>query len=118
MVVGMGIVALSIDARSLKGKRSVVRQVTGRTSHRFNVGIAEVGAMDAHARADIGFTVVSNERAHADRMIASVFEYIEGLGVATVIERRSELVHFGGGSTERADLVGDWADFEEPEVLP
>lgn len=111
MIVGTGRVALQLNAHSLKAKRSVVRKIIERTAHRFNVSIAEVGSLDTHHRAELGFSVVSNEGAHADSMVSAIFEYIEGLGVAPVSERRSERVHIGTPAVDERGALGRWAEF-------
>lgn len=61
---------------SLKDKRRVIKSITGRVSAKFNVAIAEVDNEDAWQRATIGICCVSNNRRHADEVIARVVEFI------------------------------------------
>ena len=113
MVVGTGRVVLSLETRSLKGKRSVVRKVIERTAHRFNVSIAEVASMDSHHRAEIGFAVVSNDGRHAESMVSGIRAFIEDVGVGPVVGQHSERVHVGTmqGADLGAGTMKGWADF-------
>jgi uncharacterized protein len=95
MVVGVCRITLSLPGNSsLKGKRSVVRRVLDRTQARFNVSIAEVGALDAHQRAILGLAVISNDGRHANAMVDTIVSFIEDQG-APVFDRQTELVHLG-----------------------
>lgn len=98
MVVGVLRVDLSIPGnRSLKGKRSVVRKVLDRVRNRFQVSAAEVAHLDAHQRAGLAFAVVSNDGRHANEMLDRIADAVEGLGVAVLTARRTELVPIGDG---------------------
>ena len=47
MIVGVAVVELRVhESQSLKEKRGVVRRITGRLRHCFNVSVAEVGGQD------------------------------------------------------------------------
>jgi uncharacterized protein len=101
MVVGVCQISLSLPGvSSLKAKRSIVRKVLDRTANRFNVSVAEVGKQDAHRQALLGFAVVSGDRRHANAMLDSIAEFVEGSADAVVLDRSMELVSV-------ADL-GDW----------
>lgn len=65
------------DSRSLKAKRSYVRPVVA-ALRRFEVAVAEVGALDRHRRAGIGVAVVAASAEH----VASVLDACEKLIVA------------------------------------
>jgi uncharacterized protein YlxP (DUF503 family) len=56
------------DSRSLKQKRSYVRPIIAML-RRFDVSVAEVGALDLHGRAQIGVAVVAAEPAQARKVI-------------------------------------------------
>ena len=60
---------------SLKEKRTVVRSLKDRLSHKFNVSVAEVDAQNLWQRCVIGIAYVSNETV----MINKVFEKIRTL---------------------------------------
>jgi uncharacterized protein len=101
MVVGVCQISLSLPGvSSLKAKRSIVRKVLDRTANRFNVSVAEVGKQDAHRQALLGFAVVSGDRRHANAMLDSIAEFVEGSADAVVLDRSMELVSVGD--------LGDW----------
>jgi hypothetical protein len=102
VIVGMLRVVLAIpEARSLKDKRSVVRRVLDRSRAKFNVAAAEVGMMDVHRRAELGFTLVSNEHRHMQSMLDHLTSFVANASDALVeersflIEHRSDLAESG-----------------------
>ena len=96
MVVGVCQISLSLPGvSSLKAKRSIVRKVLDRTANRFNVAVAEVGQQDSHGRSTLGFAVVSNDRRHANSMLDSIAEFVEGCADAVVLNRSTELLSLG-----------------------
>ncbi|MEM7447772.1 MAG: DUF503 domain-containing protein [Myxococcota bacterium] len=96
MVVGIGRITLRLDEiASLKEKRGIVRRLIDRAQNRFNASIAEVGDLDSKRSVQIGVSVVSNDRRHADRMLASVIEFIDAQGLAVVYDQSTELVTSG-----------------------
>lgn len=102
MVVGVCQISLSLPGvTSLKAKRSIVRKVLDRTANRFNVAVAEVGLQDTHARAVLGFAVVSGDRRHANAMLDAIASFVEGAAEAVVMDRSTELVSMGD--------LGGWA---------
>lgn len=62
------------DSRSLKAKRSYVRPVVA-ALRRYEVAVAEVGALDRYRRAEIGVAVVAADGGH----VASVLDACEKL---------------------------------------
>lgn len=104
MVVGMLRIVLAIpEARSLKDKRSVVRRVLDRARAKYNVAAAETGMLDAHRRAELGFTLVSNDRRHMQSMLDHLSAFVSGVSEAIVesrsfaIETRDDLQPVFGG---------------------
>ncbi len=66
MVIGTMVVDLLLgDVRSLKQKRAVVRPIVAELRHRFDVAVAETGALELHRRAEIAIAVVAATHAHA-----------------------------------------------------
>ncbi|MCU1657546.1 MAG: hypothetical protein JWO57_2202 [Pseudonocardiales bacterium] len=66
MVIGTLTVDLLLgDVRSLKQKRGVVRPIVAELRRRFDVAVAETGALDLHRRAEIATAVVSSTHGHA-----------------------------------------------------
>jgi uncharacterized protein len=113
MVVGMCRIELSLTGNtSLKGKRSVVRRVVDRVRARFKVSMAEVDAMDVHQTACLGFAVVSNDGAHAVRMMDTIVAFVEHVSDAPLVDVEKDLVHFddvepaAGPSEARAEGDG------------
>ena len=93
MVVGIGIITFRLhDCRSLKGKRKVVKSIISRMRNRFNASVAEVGSNDIHQRAEIGFTLVGNDRALINSKIDKIFNMVEGLGLAEIIDTEMEII--------------------------
>ena len=105
MVVGVCRLRLSLPGNdSLKGKRSVVRQIIDKVKARFNVSIAEVVDLDALTTATLGFAVVSNEGGHADAMVESVTSFVSSNVRGVVTDITTERVHVGdmhGGARRR-----------------
>ena len=65
------------DSRSLKQKRSYVRPIIAML-RRFDVSVAEVGALDLHGRAQIGVAVVAAEPAQARTVIDTCEHQVAG----------------------------------------
>jgi hypothetical protein len=122
VVVGVCRITFSIPGNdSLKGKRRVVRRIVDRTRNHFNAAVAEVGALDHHRQALIGFAVVSNDSRHANSMLDKIGSFVSGLTEAVVIGRDVELLHVGdtsgnlGGLAQGGTNEPDWASDEESE---
>jgi len=79
MVVGTLVVDLLLgDVRSLKQKRAVVRPIVAELRRRYEVAVAETGALDLHRRAEIAVAVVSSEHAHAVDVLAACERFVAG----------------------------------------
>ena len=77
MIVGVLRVRLILrEAYSLKEKRRVILGVKDRLRVRFNVAVAEVGALDARQRAELGVACVSNDRRHAEGLLEKALRHI------------------------------------------
>jgi uncharacterized protein YlxP (DUF503 family) len=112
VVVGVCRIALRIAGNdSLKGKRRVVRRIVDRTRNQFNAAVAEVGDLDEHRRASLGFAVVSNDASHANAMLDNVTHFVAGLTEAEIVDRSVELIHVGHDHGAGGDV---WVD-GEPE---
>lgn len=93
MVVGVGIITFRIhDCRSLKGKRKVVKAIIARMRNNFNAAVAEVGANDVYQKAEIGFSVVGNDRSRVNAKIDKMFNMAEELGLAEIVETDLEII--------------------------
>jgi len=93
MVVGIGIVVFRLhDCRSLKGKRKVVKSIIQQVRNRFNASVAEVGANDVYQRAEIGFALAGNDRQVLNAKIDKIFNMIDGLGLAEIVDSEMEII--------------------------
>jgi uncharacterized protein YlxP (DUF503 family) len=60
------------QAASLKDKRRSVKSFKDRVAHRFNVSIAEVGALDDHRRAVLAVAMVANDRRYIEGALQKI----------------------------------------------
>jgi uncharacterized protein YlxP (DUF503 family) len=70
-------VLLPGDSRSLKTKRSYVRPIVA-ALRKFEVSVAEVGALDRHGRAEIGVAVVASEPRHVSEVLDACERLVAG----------------------------------------
>ena len=94
MVVGICKLTLMIPAcRSLKEKRRALRRIKDRTAGTFGITVSEVGLNDVWQRAELGFAAVGNDRRHIESIMAKAQDFIEGLGVASIIDQYTEIIN-------------------------
>ena len=93
--IGVAHVAIYFDdSFSLKDKRQTVRSITARVRNTFNAGIAEVADLDDMRVATLGIVCISNQSTHAEEMLATIINFIEGnLELGAVGEIETELIH-------------------------
>ena len=78
MNVGVCKVSLLIpENMSLKGKRQVIKSITGRVQNKFNVAVAEVENNDVWQTATLGIACLSNNRRHTNEVLSRVVNFIE-----------------------------------------
>ncbi|MCA2215223.1 DUF503 domain-containing protein [Jidongwangia harbinensis] len=65
------------DSRSLKQKRSYVRPILA-ALRKYEVAVAEVGALDLHGRAEVGVAVVAADPGQARRVIDTCEHHMAG----------------------------------------
>jgi uncharacterized protein len=65
------------DSRSLKTKRSYVRPIIA-ALRKFEVAVAEVGALDLHGRAEIGVAVVAADARHVSEVLDACERFVAG----------------------------------------
>ncbi|MCK4988140.1 MAG: DUF503 domain-containing protein [Desulfobacterales bacterium] len=93
MVVGIGIITFRLHGcRSLKGKRKVIKSIISRMRNNFNASVAEVGSNDIHQRAEIGFSLVGNDKTLINSKIDKIFNMVDGLGLAEIIDTEMEII--------------------------
>ncbi|TDC49596.1 DUF503 domain-containing protein [Micromonospora sp. KC207] len=78
------------DSRSLKAKRSYVRPIVA-ALRRFEVSVAEVGALDLHGRAEIAVAVVAAEGAHVREVLESCERLVAGRPEAELLSVRRRM---------------------------
>lgn len=94
MVIGIGIITFRLhDCRSLKGKRKVVKSIISRMRNSFNASVAEIGSNDIYQRAEIGFSLVGNDKSLINSKIDKIFNMVEGLGLAEIIDTEMEMIN-------------------------
>lgn len=95
MFVGTGIIELYItDSNSLKDKRGILSRILKRTQHEFNISIAEIGANEHWKKALVGFAVVGNDKPYINRKIDHIFNFVEELRLAEVVNAKFEILSF------------------------
>ncbi len=58
----------------------------------FNASVAEVGSNDIHQRAEIGFSLVGNDKTLINSKIDKIFNMVDGLGLAEIIDTEMEII--------------------------
>lgn len=92
MVVGIGIITFRLhECHSLKEKRKVIKAIIARLRNNFNASISETDFNDVHQRAEIGFSVVGNDRKVVNAKIDKIFNMTEKLGLADIINTEMEI---------------------------
>ncbi|MCE2804648.1 MAG: DUF503 domain-containing protein [Gemmataceae bacterium] len=99
-VGGLKVRLLVREARSLKDKRQVVRGIKDRLHNDLGVCAAEVGALEDHRQAILGFSTVANEAAQARQVLEQVVARLRAHPVAEFCGHELEVLSFdelGGG---------------------
>lgn len=92
MHIGTLIVTLHLgEGSSLKDKRQVIKSLVEKTRRLFNVSIAEVDDLDIHRRATLGIAIVSNDSAHANRVLDKVLDHLESNPAFSIGEVEMEI---------------------------
>lgn len=95
MLVGLCKLSIYIpQGHSLKEKRRVLNMLKDKVRSRMNIAIVEVGDQDVWQRAELGFTVVSNDRSFIDSIISKTFELIEQNIPGYMVDRKFEIISF------------------------
>jgi hypothetical protein len=93
MVVGYGIIQLRIPTSgSLKEKRSVLNKILKRVQNEFNISIAQMGDLDDHRFAQIGFAITGNESRYINGKIDHLLRFIDDLKVAEILNSKIEIM--------------------------
>ena len=94
MNIGVARVSLRLpENMSLKGKRGIVRSISGRVRHKFEVAVAEVDDNDAWHTATIGICCISNDRRHSNQVISHTVDFIvNGHFDVEVLDYETEII--------------------------
>lgn len=94
MVVGFGIISFRLhDCHSLKGKRKIIKSIINQLRNHFNASVAEVGSNDMHQRAEIGFSMVGNNKSLINSKMDKLINLAETLGLAEIIDVEMEIIN-------------------------
>ena len=94
MVVGFGIISFRLhDCHSLKGKRKIIKPIINQLRNHFNASVAEVGSNDMHQRAEIGFSMVGNNKSLINSKMDKLINLAETLGLAEIIDVEMEIIN-------------------------
>jgi len=86
MIVGSCRIELFLaGSRSLKDKRQVVKSLTNKISHRFNVSVSEIDHHELHQRGVIGVAHVGRTRSEVERLLNHVARYAENVSREEVV---------------------------------
>lgn len=109
MTIGIYSLELHLPAaRSLKGKRRVVKRIKDRLRARHNVAVAETGEhAELWQRAALIVVSVSSSRDALVRLFEAVFHEVESLVPGQVIENGSEFI--AGADAGPSGWSEDWS---------
>jgi uncharacterized protein len=94
MVIGIGMITFRLhECRSLKEKRKIIKAIIARLRNNFNASISEVGLNDVYQRAEIGFSIVGNDRQVINAKIDKLFNMAEELRLAEIIDTEMEIIN-------------------------
>jgi len=77
-------------ATSLKSKRRVIKSLIQRLRNRFNISVTEVGSQDLWQRSELGLAVVCHNGSGADKIIETIFSYVDHENGVDIISSRVE----------------------------
>ena len=94
MVIGFGIITFRLhDCHSLKSKRKIIKSIINQLRNHFNASVAEVGSNDMHQRAEIGFSLVGNNKSLVNSKMDKLINLAEALGLAEMIDTEMEIIN-------------------------
>lgn len=80
------------DSRSLKDKRSVVKSIKDKLKSRFNISVAEVGALDSRQVAELGVAFVANDSRFVQSVLSKVLAFMRRNPIAQVTDSEIEII--------------------------
>jgi len=91
----VGLLTLEIyipESHSLKDKRQVLRSLKDRLRARFNVAVAELDHNDTWQRAQVGVVSLSNNAAHLEQSLQTIFQEAENILGRDLVDHSLELL--------------------------
>jgi len=89
MVIGVCTFELHLDGvQTLKAKRGTLKRLKARIVNKFNVSVAEVGALDSWQRSTLAVAVVSNDKRFANQVLSKVSELVASNGEVMLIGQK------------------------------
>lgn len=93
MVIGAVRIKIHIPwVHSLKEKRMEIKSLCAKVRNRFNVSVAEVEEQDKHQIIVLGLACVTTDAAHADSVIDTVINFIEGNTEGSILTVEREII--------------------------
>jgi uncharacterized protein len=77
-------------ATSLKSKRMVIKSLVQRLRNRYNISVTEVGSQDLWQRSELGIAVVCQNGAGVDKIMESIFTFVEHEHAVDIIGSKIE----------------------------
>jgi uncharacterized protein len=93
VIAALSLTLLVPEVGSLKGKRKVIHSLKDRIKARFNVSIAEVGALDLWQKARLGVVAVANDERMLKSKMDKLLNYIESTGLVEPLSAELEFIH-------------------------
>ncbi len=94
MVIGSLKLELMIPENcSLKEKRQIVKSIINRARNNFNISIREIGDNDLWQRAELGISVVGNDRIFVNSTLDKVINFIESMNLGYIINQEMEIIN-------------------------
>jgi uncharacterized protein YlxP (DUF503 family) len=89
MIIGVCTYELYLaGVHSLKAKRGVLQRLKARIGNKFNVSVAEVGALDSWQQSILAVAVVSNDLKFANQVLSKVSELVASYGEVMLVGQK------------------------------
>ena len=93
MVIGVLQVAIRLpECHSLKEKRRLVKSLVTRIRNKFNVSVSEIDSQDSWQLATLGMSTAGNARAHANRLLDQVLNFVQEIKQIEVVDSQLEFL--------------------------
>lgn len=86
------LVLSAVWVHSLKEKRMIVRSITAKTRHQFNISINEFATLDEHQTITLGITCGSNSSSIIDSILDQVINFIDSNYETEIVSIEKEIL--------------------------